>query len=249
MKFVYEYRTSDNVPHRGTIAASTKEAAYDTLKAQGIKPGKVWEAPGVFNKVFGKGKRWIAIIVLLAALVGTGTILYFTLKDVKQANRELEDLALYEERGQIYGAPSVIAYMEADDYAAIFGDDLVARYLAAYAIPAKTIGERKIAFPADVSKSDICKLITIEDKDFEEVRHLKRMVNRMKRELGRYLDAGGSVSGYIRRLDIRQEAESRIYARAKRELEKETDVNVWREKNNQLRAKGLPLVERPENDF
>ena len=41
------------------------EAAYAALRAQGIKAGHVDEAPGVFNKLFGKGKRWMAIAVLV----------------------------------------------------------------------------------------------------------------------------------------------------------------------------------------
>ena len=65
MKFLYTYRTPDNKQHRGEIAAATKEAAYAALRAQGIKAGHVDEAPGVFNKLFGKGKRWMAIAVLV----------------------------------------------------------------------------------------------------------------------------------------------------------------------------------------
>ena len=38
MKFLYEYRTSDNVHHDGTINAPDREAAYAALKAQGIRP-------------------------------------------------------------------------------------------------------------------------------------------------------------------------------------------------------------------
>ena len=64
MKFLYEYRTSDNIKHSASICASSQEAAYAALKKQGIKPCRFAEAPGIFNKVFGKGKRWIAIIIL-----------------------------------------------------------------------------------------------------------------------------------------------------------------------------------------
>lgn len=64
MKFIYQYRTPNNKQHKAFITAPTKEAAYAALKAQGIKPGRVEEAPGFFNKLFGKGKRWMAIGVL-----------------------------------------------------------------------------------------------------------------------------------------------------------------------------------------
>ena len=74
MKFLSEYRTPDNVKHSGTICAADKEAAYAALKRQGIKPCRFAEAPGVFNKLFGKGKRWIAIGVLGVGCLLLGVI-------------------------------------------------------------------------------------------------------------------------------------------------------------------------------
>ena len=243
MKFVYEYRTSDNVPHRGTLTASNKEAAYDTLKAKGIRPGKVWEAPGLFNMLFGKGKRWIAIVVLLVALVGAGYLIDCMRRSAAQVNKELEDITLYEDRGQIYGAPSVLAEMQQNEYSSVFGSDGVARFLAAYAIPAKEVGERAVSFPADFRPSTDVLPVKVSDTDLEEVKHLKRIVNRMKRELGDYINDGGTVSGYIQRLEIRQKAEARIYERAKRELKDETDTTVWKRRNAELRAMGLPMID------
>lgn len=68
MKFNYEYRTSDNKLHGGVVCAASREDAFTALKARGINPARVVEAPGFFNKLFGKGKRWIAIGVLAFAL-------------------------------------------------------------------------------------------------------------------------------------------------------------------------------------
>ena len=62
MKFFYQYRTRDNISHDGEISASTLDDAYAALKAKGIRPGRVVEAPGFLNKLLGKGKR--AVIVL-----------------------------------------------------------------------------------------------------------------------------------------------------------------------------------------
>lgn len=241
MKFDYEYRTSDNVPHRGTITASTKDAAYEALKSQGIKPGKVWESPGVFNKLFGKGKRWIAIFVLLVALAGTAALLCQVVKNAEQANRELEDITLYEERGQIYGAASVLAEMEANDFANVFSNGLD-RFLATYAIPGKIV-DRKVTIPADIRRAEIAQPMAIPESDLDEVKHLKRMVNRMRRELAEYLADGGSIASYVQRLEIRQKTELRLLERVKRELHNEEDANVWREKNAQLRAVGLPMID------
>ena len=69
MKFNYEYRTSDNRLHEGVIRSANREEAFAVLKARGIRPGRVVEAPGFFNKLFGKGKRWLAIVFLAVALI------------------------------------------------------------------------------------------------------------------------------------------------------------------------------------
>lgn len=76
MRFIYEYRTSDNVPHGGEIRAANREAAYAQLKRQGIRPSRFTEAPGLVNKVFGKGKRWMVIGVLGAWCLVLGTVVY-----------------------------------------------------------------------------------------------------------------------------------------------------------------------------
>lgn len=244
MKFVYEYRTSDNVPHRGTIAASTKDAAYDTLKARGIKPGKVWEAPGFFNKVFGKGKRWLAIAFLLVALAGVTASLFSVKRNNEFVVRELEDVSLYEDRGQIYGPKAVLLEIEANEYASVFSNALE-RYLAPYAIPAKLVGSRKVVLPRELTREEIRKPVQIVETDLDEAKKLKRMVNGLKREFDDYLTDGGNVSGYLQRLEIRQKAEAGVYERTKASMLRERDMNVWREKNAQLRAKGLPMVDPP----
>ena len=56
MKFTYQYRTKDNAIQHGVVSATDKDAAYAALRAYGIKPSRVEELPGFFNKLFGKGK-------------------------------------------------------------------------------------------------------------------------------------------------------------------------------------------------
>ena len=64
MKFLFEYQDKANKRHKGALNAATRADAYAALKAQGIKPIRCDEAPGFFNLVFGKGKRWLAIAIL-----------------------------------------------------------------------------------------------------------------------------------------------------------------------------------------
>lgn len=84
MRFLYTYRTSDNVEHEGAISASSRDAAYAALRERGIRAGRVTEAPGFFNKLFGKGKRWLAIGAL-AVVIGVLAVL---LRDAEEAVAE-----------------------------------------------------------------------------------------------------------------------------------------------------------------
>lgn len=242
MKFIYEYRTSDNVPHQGTIAASTKEAAYDTLKAQGIKPGKVWEAPGILNKVFGKGKRWIAILVLLAiAISSTYAVLRLT-NEVKELKQDVDDKSLYEDRGQLYGDPVLMRELTQDNWKSTF-ENVGDRYLSSYAIPCQLdTTEWNVEEVATALEGDLRRRNVIADDELREVAQMKRMVNGMRRELQEYVEAGGSVRGYMKQLPIRQKAEMAVFERAKRDATKISTNDEWRERNNMLRAKGLPMV-------
>ncbi len=87
LKFIYEYRTSDNKLHSAVINAASRELVFSTLKAQGINPSKVIEAPGLLNKLFGKGKRWIAIGVLALAFILS---LFALLKKNVNTNQQLQ---------------------------------------------------------------------------------------------------------------------------------------------------------------
>lgn len=247
MKFVYEYRTSDNVPHKGTIAASTKEAAYDALKARGIKPGKVWEAPGLFNKLFGKGKRWIAIVVLLLVSATLAVSLMRTTKQIA----DVEGKAQTVERAQLFGDPVVIGQAERMGWFnefKTFGE----RHLAKHAIPGKECGCKQGGVPHKQLVESMQKVIAapcaILEDDLAEVVQMKRMVNAMKIEAQEYLKDGGTIEGYLERLCIRQKAEHGVYERVRLQILKSKDESFQNQKNAELRAMGLPMVEIPESE-
>lgn len=235
MRFIYEYRTSDNVLQTGTIDAVTRDEVYAALKERGIRPSRVTEAPGLANKLFGKGKRWIAIAILLLVSLSLFFSLHTTKKEIAESN-------LFEERAQLYGDPVVIRECEDAGWTNAF-DVAFDRYLARYAIPGRKV-EPLDVIPPTVEES--VRLATIDEKDLTEVAQMKRMVNGMKRELAEYLKAGGSLASYIKRLDIRQQAERGVFESAQRQIQRVKDAAVWKEKNAELRAMGLPMVELPE---
>lgn len=238
MKFNFEYRSSDNVLQRGTIAAPTRDAAYAALRARGIRPSRVTDAPGFFNKLLGKGKRWIAIVILMSVSAS----LLFALRIAK---RDVAGAALFEDRAQLYGDPVVIGECENSFWTNVFTSAFDCR-LAQYAVPGKMPvlkGEFK-----DIRLGpgeDPTSFVSLADNDLAEIAQMKRMVNGIKRELAEYLAAGGTVGLYMKRLDIRQRAERGIVESARQQIVREKDHSVWKVKNAELRAMGLPMVELP----
>ena len=237
MKFVYQYRTPDNRLHRATVRAASKEAAYALLKARGVNPGRVEEAPGFFNKLFGKGKRWLAIAVLALVAAALAVVLL-------ENRRVASEQDLYEDRSQIYGDPFVLSECEAAGWTNVFASAFDC-HLARYAVPGKraeavfAVGRLPVPSlePSPVSPSDLA-----------EIAQMKRMVNGIKRELSEYVAAGGTVEKYLWRLNIRQQAEVGILTRTRQELLRTDDPAVWRRRNSELRAMGLPMVEMPDDE-
>ena len=258
MKFLYEYRTKDNVRHEGVICAASKDAAFSALKAQGIRPGSVKEAPGFFNKLFGKGKRWIAIVVLailcvtLAIAVGRGVL-------TAPQPSLVEDVFDATMRRQVIGDVAVIEEGIRTGWAGVF--DLEGeRFLASFAIPGVPAGQRSTT-EAEIQKALArdCRKIdsnTSLGSDSLEARQIRSMVEGMKGELREFLSAGGTIAAYGRRLVERQEAEIGYYNRAKAELDRlvadkadeKTVEALWKARNEKLRRLGIKLLTLPESE-
>ena len=235
MRFIYEYRTSDNVPHTDEIAASDREAAFRILRERGIRPGRLVEAPGFFNKLFGKGKRWLTIAVLcvtLAIVVGRGIL------TAPQSSSVVESTA----RHQIYGDPVILEPFERGDFSGVFAD-AGDRHLARYAQPGRLMPSLEgdaVPPPPDFSVS-----VLVSPDDPREIRELKEIVGGMREELRGYLaEGGGTWASYCRRLDERLDEERAIYERTRLELENEKDPGIRQERNDELRRLGLKTVPR-----
>ena len=245
MRFIYEYRTHENVVRRGEIAASDREAAFRALKERGIRPGWLGEAPGFFNKLFGKGKRWIAIGVLCVLCLVLGVVTVRT----KQESRIPQSAP----RHQIYGDPVIVATFE--DAATLLDichsnrGDVV---LAAYAQPGKLVPSvlRMKEPVAERLAESLEAVLPVEETDSREIAELKQIVNWMREELRAYVYDGGErdkkLKSYAMRLNQRYFEEKQIYDRVARELEGITDEKAWDEKNAALRRIGLRTIPMPE---
>ena len=251
MKFLYTYRTPDNKPHRGTLNAPTREAAYAALKAQGIKPGRVDEAPGFLNKLFGKGKRWIAIGVL-ALIAATASIIAISYKsEVESAPVEIAHAILAETRHQVIGDTAIIEKGIATGWSEVFSDE-GERFLASFAIPGVPAGQRNTK--VEEIEAALKRRIEATETDGIEARQIKAMVEGMKDELRRYLADGGTIIEYGRELVKRQEQELAYYNRAKIEMETAKKsgmseaqlLDLWAKRNASLRRMGVKLLAMPE---
>ena len=251
MKFLYEYRTPDNEKHGGKINASDKEAAYAALKRQGIKPCRFSEAPGFFNKLFGKGKRWMVIGVLGALCLVLAAVVYTqATRHEAQGTAGIFDAVT---RRQIIGDAAVIEKGIKEGWAEVFPEE-GERFLASFAIPGVPAGQRSTT-EEEIRRvlSAKCEVRGGADEGIE-ARQIRAMVEGMKEELREFLRKGGTIAAYGRKLVRRQEEEIAYYNRAKAEIENAQKAkmpaaqlnDLWEKRNESLRQMGIKLVPMPE---
>ncbi len=247
MKFLYQYRNSKNELKEGVVYAASRDAAYTTLKKSGIKPSRVEEAAGFFNKLFGKGKRWLAIAVLSVIAIAV-TLFWRESLEVHQAQQAAGYASM--DRHQIYGEPALMAELDRNDYSNVFPEE-GDRFLAHFAQPGIEVKfsdphwrKRMAESLANLDKSNI----SFTEGERREVRELKRIVKGMREELSAYLSNGvGTCATFVRRLEERQTREMQIVTQAKNELARENDIDAYERWNVQLRRMGLPTISVPEN--
>lgn len=252
MKFLYEYQDKANKRHFGSLTALTRGDAYAALKAQGIKPIRCDAAPGVFNLLLGRGKRWFAI-VLLALAAGVATIGYYsTSSTVLALSSQLSHLDSRTRRQPI-GDAAVIEKGIRTGWSDVFeleGE----RFLASFAIPGVPAGQRSTTEDEINKALAHVPVLSSSDAQAIEARQVVAMVEGMKDELRRFLAAKGTVAEYGQRLIARQEEELGYYNRAKQEIEvairsgmQERDIlALWEKRNAALRKMGVKLISLPE---
>ncbi len=247
MKFVYEYRTPDNVRHTDVVAAANREEAFARLKARGIRPGRMEEAPGLFNTLFGKGKRWIVIGALVVLSGALTFLLTRTTGKLATINSTIESTM----RRQIIGDAAVIEKGIRTGWAAVFPEE-GERFLASFAIPGVSAGQRSTT-EAEI-RACLSRQVSASPEDSLETCQIKAMVEGMKNELRQFLADNGTIKEYGQRLVERQERELRYHNRVKTELETAAKSNLpevelealWENRNSYLRKMGIKLVPLPE---
>ena len=141
MKFIYSYTTHENERREGqTISAPNRDAAFSELNKRGIRPYKLYPAPGLWNKMLSIGWRGFAIIMLAAILGISVTIALNQHKDIVKLEqdddvREIVSGAITSKvRRQLIGDQGIIEKGIRTGWSDVFeheGD----RFLSSFAIP------------------------------------------------------------------------------------------------------------------
>lgn len=254
MRFCYQYRTSDNVLHDGEITAGDREAAFAELRERGIRPSRMQEAPGLSNKLVGMCRKWGVIVFSVFAVAMSLALLFFMHNEVELAKEKtdlilqaLEENGTYECRGQIYGDPVIIEAAFSSGWKSFFPNE-ADRFWTMFAVPGRPSGFALARGVPNGLVESLARNVVVSADDVPEVAKMKRIVNGIKREARAYLSDGGSIEGYVRRLERRQQEESMIYARVYREALESDNPRLLAERNKSLRAMGLPMVDFSQKD-
>jgi len=248
LKFGYSYKTSEGKRLESTFEAKSKEEVFAALRAQGVKPIKVWEVrPWYYVSLRTRIIIVLAVLSAVSVIYSVRTsraVAQYKVQDAKKSGRT-------SPRHQIYGDPATWEAIERDNFASVF-HELGDRILACYAIPGhESASSFGISRPDMAKALDECmpKDVEASDSDSPETAELKRIVQGMKEELRWYVgDGEGTSDSYLQRLRERQEEESRIYERTRKELENCTDNALREERNASLRALGLRTIPRPKRN-
>ncbi len=76
--FTYTYKTSDGVRREGVISAGSRDGAFAALRAQGIRPIRVFDAESAAGAT-GEGRRkaWTRAVAAFAAMCAVGTTSFY----------------------------------------------------------------------------------------------------------------------------------------------------------------------------
>ena len=248
MKFLYGYKTSANETRDGCINASSRDDAFARLKRMGIKPFKVYLAPGIFNRICSFGWRGGAIALLAVGLVVAIAVIVSAKKEIRSYKTTSDERT----RRQVQGDALLIARGIRNGWDFVFSTT-GEQFLASFAIPGVKAGRRSV--DEEELKASLDRHVMPETDDSAEVRQIKSMVEGLKDEAREYIKDGGTIREYAVELVKRQEAELAIYSRVVGELEElknsgmsQDDLeNVWLERNEELRNLGIGVVPFPEN--
>ena len=258
MKFTYAYKTSDGVRHEDSMSARSREEVFEALRARGIRAIKVVAADGskANGAVYGVRKGVVVVTVVVVAAVA-GFLSYVGGMRAKQKHLPSDDVPNFvadTTRRQLIGDAAVIELGVKDGWSDVFvleGD----RFLAGFCIPGAQVAVRSVTEDElrRALSSDVQLKLPNSELSLEQ-RQIVSIVHGMKKEIRDLLASGWTLKDVGDALVARQEKEISLYNRAKTELEvarntklgEDDFVELWKKRNDELRAMGIRLVPLPE---
>ena len=248
MKYTYAYKTSDGKRHEASMDAASREAVFEALRKEGIRPIKVVAADG--SKANGEipGTKNTRAIAFGAVAVSTLVLLFalYAFFAAKNQTSKLPRFVAEQTRRQVIGDTAVVDKGIATGWSDVFPEE-GERFLASFAIPGVKAGQRNTT--VNEIEAALGRSVAVTPSDGMEARQIKSMVEGMKAEARAYIKAGGNIVKYGKRLTERQDAEIAIYERTKTEVERARKtmshdgfLAFWEERNDQLRNLGIRLV-------
>ena len=269
MKFTYAYKTSDGRRHEAAIDAESREAVFESLRAEGIRPIKVVAADG--SKANGEESRQgsrLSVRVLLVLSVPFVLSLAFVawlalhggsaaLSGPPGQLNAAQSFLTSQTRRYPIGDAAVIEKGILTGWSEVFPEE-GERFLASFAIPGVKAGQRNttadellaaINRPSTRSTPSTRLKTPPSTRPSLEAEQIISMVEGMKAEARAYIKAGGSIVEYGKRLTERQDAEIAIYERAKADFEAARKTKsegellaYWENINDKLRNLGIRLI-------
>lgn len=244
MKYTYAYKSSDGTRHEASMEAENRDAVFEALRKDGIRPIKVIAADGskANGEVVGVRRRVVGFVAALAAI---GAVVVTSLYN-RAIAPSLPEFEAEQTRRQVIGDTAIIDKGIATGWADVFAEE-GERFFASFAIPGVKAGQRNTT--VDELTTALSRRIEPSDSDGMEARQIKSMVEGMKSEARAYIAAGGNIVEYGKRLTERQDAEIAIYERTKAEIDEARKTlsqddffALWEERNDRLRNLGIKLV-------
>ena len=254
MKYTYAYKTSDGTRHEASIEANSRDAAFELIRAQGIRPIKVVAADG--SKANGepaKMRLWPFAVLAAAVAVGIGVSFYVgrrssgTVVITPDGTEIKTSVATPLARQRIPGDRQRIDRARNEF---VFAAE---RALAQFVEPGRAFNPASLA--ADDWDAALKTPLKIASNEFSEVIDLKRIVVGMKRELAAYIAGGGTWNEYLAELAKRQKLEASYRENAERKVQESlsgsnADIakayDLWLKANAQLEAMGIYPIAIPD---
>lgn len=272
MKYRYAYKSSDGIRHESEIEADSRDAAFEALRRDGIRPIKVVATDGSKEngevRVLGIPRRVFFVAVAATAAVAAATTWWMasarqdatppaamppattgTFATLQQ-DVALRRIAMPLPRQEIHGNRRRLEIAPTNLFATT-----IETYLSKFAEPGREVASStRPSIPVDDLLSALDAPIHFTSDEYSEYIDLKRITAGIKREMADFLRGGDTPDEYYAALENRQRLEASQRAKAEWRLREMVSKNAepskaydyWLKANAQLQSMGIYPIPLPD---